>query len=222
MFQMFNGCSNLQTIDLSCIIDTPSLTSTREMFQSCTKVENIDLSNWRNAQNLAVMQSMYYNCQKLKTVDLSSLVVSKLENCQQMFRDCFILEAVSLGNHITLNEYRTSNNSSGNGMMSMFINAGKNGTGMIVDLSGFDPTKIKNDSNGNPWGIGHMFSGCSKLTTVYVSDYWDNSNFSTQNSDWSQKNAFSGCNSLVGGAGTTYKANTNLNSYAKVDGGKDD
>lgn len=223
MYRMFYKCSNLKTVNFSFMVDTPELITTQEMFQGCSALANIDFSNWANAEKFETMHSMFNKCSSLKSVDFSNLVIPGLKNSQQMFLNCSKLENVIFGKHITLYPTRekAKTDNDDKGIMSMFYGACKTNDA-VIDLSGLDTRQIVAATDPKAWGIGHMFNNCSKLKTVYVSEYWDNANFITQNSDWGQKNVFSGCNSLVGGEGTTYKTNTNLNSYAKVDGGKDD
>ncbi|MBP1536459.1 MAG: BspA family leucine-rich repeat surface protein [Ruminococcus sp.] len=223
MYRMFYYCSKLGTVNFSFMVDTPELITTQEMFQGCSALANIDFSNWANAEKFETMHSMFNKCSSLKSVDFSNLVIPGFKNAQQMFLNCSKLENVIFGKHITLYPTRekAKTDNDDKGIMSMFYGACKTNDA-VIDLSGLDTRQIVAATDPKAWGIGHMFNNCSKLKTVYVSEYWDNANFITQNSDWGQKNVFSGCNSLVGGEGTTYKTNTNLNSYAKVDGGKDD
>ena len=76
-----------------------------------------------------------------------------------------------------------------------------------LNLSSFNTSSV--------YFMGHMFEGCSNLTTISVGDNW-----STQatNADYSI-DMFMGCTKLVGGAGTTYDPNHIDMAYAHIDGG---
>ena len=74
-----------------------------------------------------------------------------------------------------------------------------------VDISGFK--NIHANMNG-------FFNGCSKLTTIYVSEDWSNQ-FITGSK------MFQGCTNLVGGKGTVFQSNQIEKSYAIIDGGTD-
>jgi hypothetical protein len=58
-----------------------------------------------------------------------------------------------------------------------------------------------------------MFSWCSNLKTIYVSDGWTTENVT------SSGGMFTGCSSLVGGMGTVYDSNYLQEAYAHIDGG---
>ena len=60
-----------------------------------------------------------------------------------------------------------------------------------------------------------MFSNCSNLSTIYVSELWNISNVEESG------DMFYRCSRLVGGAGTTYDENHTDGQYARVDGGPD-
>ena len=66
-----------------------------------------------------------------------------------------------------------------------------------------------------------MFSGCSSLVKIYVTDPLQNDGVGFTNKKISNdKNMFNGCVSLEGGKGTTYNSAQIKKEYARVDGGE--
>ena len=60
----------------------------------------------------------------------------------------------------------------------------------------------------------NCFSGCTSLTTIFVSNLW---NF-THVSSLYGFSVFSDCTSLVGGNGTAYNSSYTESNYARIDG----
>jgi hypothetical protein len=58
-----------------------------------------------------------------------------------------------------------------------------------------------------------MFSDCSSLTKIYVSNKWTVSRLSYN------QNLFDNNDSLVGGSGTAYSSSNKKSNYAHIDGG---
>ena len=59
--------------------------------------------------------------------------------------------------------------------------------------------------------MANMFSYCSNLSTIYVSDLFDTSSVT------SSGNMFSNSTKLVGGAGTKYNSSYIDKTYARID-----
>ncbi len=76
-----------------------------------------------------------------------------------------------------------------------------------LDLSSFNTAKVTD--------MDYMFSGCSSLKTIYVSDSWTTDNVT------SSDDMFYGCENLVGGQGTEYDIDHRDKDYAHIDGGED-
>ena len=74
-----------------------------------------------------------------------------------------------------------------------------------LDLSHFNTANVNRMNN--------MFSGSSKLTTIYAGDEWSTAAVTNSNA------MFNGCTSLVGGQGTAYDADHVDAEYAHIDGG---
>lgn len=80
MSNMFNACSNIQTIPL---IDTSNVTNMEQMFNYCDKLRTIPLIDTSNVTN---MRRMFNYCQNLQTIPL--LDTSKVSNASFMFGYC--------------------------------------------------------------------------------------------------------------------------------------
>ncbi len=66
MAWMFNGCTNLISLDLSSF-NTAKVTNMYGMFNDCTNLISLDLSSFNTAK-VAGMYSMFYGCTNLQTI----------------------------------------------------------------------------------------------------------------------------------------------------------
>ena len=80
----------------------------------------------------------------------------------------------------------------------------------VLNLSNFDTRNVTN--------VFNLFSGDSSLTTIYVSNKWDISSITGNDTDGQDKagGVFAGCIKLVGGNGTTYNSSYTTSEYAKA------
>ena len=76
-----------------------------------------------------------------------------------------------------------------------------------LDLTRLDTRNITN--------MEGMFSGCTNLKTIYVSEKWNTDKVTNS------AKMFEDCNQLVGGQGTTFDAGHIDKEYARIDGGAD-
>ena len=63
---MFEGCSGLDSLDLSGW-NTANATSMRSMFSNCSSLNSLNLSGW-NTANVTNMRQMFQGCSKLTTI----------------------------------------------------------------------------------------------------------------------------------------------------------
>ena len=80
---MFNGCSNIRSIDLSHF-DSSRVTNMRAMFQSCSNLFEINLYNLVTS-NVKDMGYMFSGCKSLNPLDLTSFETSKVTRMDFMF-----------------------------------------------------------------------------------------------------------------------------------------
>lgn len=70
MQSMFEGCINLESIDLSSF-DTENMKSMTGMFFSCTKLETLDLSSFATPKMVSMLAA-FSNCKNLKKIYVTS------------------------------------------------------------------------------------------------------------------------------------------------------
>ena len=197
---MFYECSGLTSLDVSSF-KTDNVTRMDMMFYGCSGLTSLDVSGFKT-DNVTRMDWMFLGCSGLTKLDISAFNTANVTNMDGMFCDCSGLISLDL------DAFNTANVMS---MQSMFHGC----SGLTsLDLSHFIISKVIYDIANNNYGIGLMFSGCSKLTAIYVGDGWTTVNL-TKSSD-----VFKECTSLVGGAGTVYDPDHTDYTYAHIDGGK--
>ena len=92
---MFYGCSNLEYIDVSRF-NTENVQYMTGMFCGCSNLEYIDVSRF-NTENVRDMTGMFYDCSNLKYIDLSGFFISGACETIQMFLGCTSLKGISIG-----------------------------------------------------------------------------------------------------------------------------
>ena len=167
MSNMFNGCTSLESLDLSSF-NTSNVTTMRQMFNDCTSLKSLDLSNF-NTSNVETMEAMFNGCTSLKSLDLSSFNTSNVTTMFNMFSGCNNLA------ELNLSSFNTSNVTT---MQAMF-----NGCKVLksLNLSNFNTSNVKD--------MREMFMACIALETLDLSSF-DTSNVTNMT------NMFRACESL--------------------------
>lgn len=166
--QMFNGCSNLLTLDLSSF-NTSNVVNMDSMFSGCAKLTTLDLSSF-NTSKVLDMNCMFCNCSNLTSLDVSNFNTSKVLDMDSMFSGCTKLTTLDLSS------FNTSLLTSMDGMFSNCKSL------TSLDLSNFKTSKVLRMDN--------MFSSCTALTLLNVSSF-DTSNVT------SMYGMFKGCTNLT-------------------------
>ena len=161
---MFKGCSNLSSLDLSTF-STSSVTSMEGMFSRCHKLASLNLSTF-DTSSVTDMRSMFEGCSNLSSLDLSTFNTSSVTNIKSMFSGCSNLGSLNLS---------TFNTSSVTDMRSMFEGCSNLGS---LNLSTFNTSSVT--------GMGWMFCECRSLTSL------DLSTFNTSNVQY-MNDMFCGC-----------------------------
>ena len=146
MNSMFNGCSNLTSLDLFTHFNTSKVTNMRNMFCNCYNLTELDLSAF-NTSKVTSMNSMFYNCPGLTSIDLSSFNTSNVTSMEHMFYGCNGLTTLDLSN------FDTSNVTD---MHGMFINCSN-----LTTIKGVIDMKSCED-------YYDMFLNCPKLKGVKI------------------------------------------------------
>ncbi|MBR5577559.1 MAG: Ig-like domain-containing protein, partial [Lachnospiraceae bacterium] len=98
---MFYGCSNLETIDLSGL-STSNVTDMTRMFGGCNQLRTLDVSSF-NTSNVTNMEGMFNECSNLITIDLSGFDVLKVTNMSAMFGNCSSLKSIKSPQNLKCN-----------------------------------------------------------------------------------------------------------------------
>ena len=149
---MFDGLSNIITIDFGDNIDTSNVTSMTRMFSACSSLTSLDLSKF-DTSNVTSMSRMFKECRVLTSLDLSNFDTSKVRSMSNMFDLCQALTSVNVSS------FNTSNVTN---MLCMFIGCAELAS---LDLSSFDFSSVYSFTN--------MFSNLgisadNKPISVYV------------------------------------------------------
>lgn len=193
MNSMFEGCSSLTSLDVSGFC-TDNVNNMSYMFGGCSSLTSLDVSGF-NTGRVTNMCGMFSDCSKLTSIDVSGFNTSAVTNMAGMFNRCYSLTSLDLS------KFNTANVTN---MFAMFRSCNNMTT---LDLSAFNTKKLTNTY--------HMFYSCEQLSTIYVSEQWDMSKVTAENS-WGM---FYDTRNLVGGAGTTFNESYMDVSYAHIDEG---
>lgn len=96
MEDMFSGCHNLGSLDLSSF-KTHNVTTMRSMFYNCQTLSGLDLSSFET-HRVIDMAYMFYGCKNLTSLDLSNFYTPKLVSCYDMFARCTNLVSIDIPN----------------------------------------------------------------------------------------------------------------------------
>lgn len=216
MQTMFEGSTNLRTINLPKGFIGSNVTDLNGMFRGCVSLTELDLSG-SNAEKVKNMGSMFYGCVALSNLNLSGFKTGSLTDMQYLFSSCQSLESLDLSGFNTENvtsmvsmfsqcsslrslDLSSFNTSKVIGMNLMFYNC----TNLeSIDLSSFETENLQQ--------MPHMFYSCTKLETL------DLSSFATPNMT-SMLSAFQNCKNLktiyVTSAFTTDKGTEGRTAFA--------
>lgn len=201
MEKMFEGCTQLHTINFGRSFELSNVTTMERMFYKCYALTNADFSTFGNAPLLENIKWMFIDCRSITTINLSNFTTSsKLNTMERVFKRCYALTSIDISNLNTSNVKI---------MLETFYDC----TSLIsLDLSSFDTSNVT--TMEKMFG----FAGANNnLTTIYVSDLWSTDSI-TNDAD-----VFYYCNALVGEKGTSASSSKNTDPnrkkviYARID-----
>ena len=96
----FAGCSTLETITGLEYLNTANVKNMSNMFSGCQNLSSLDLSKF-NTEKVTNMSRMFYGCQNLSSLDLSKFNTEKVTDMSSMFEDCLELSSLDLSNFNT-------------------------------------------------------------------------------------------------------------------------
>lgn len=202
MEKMFEGCTQLHTINFGRSFELSNVTTMERMFYKCYALTNADFSTFGNAPLLENIKWMFIDCRSITTINLSNFTTSsKLNTMERVFKRCYALTSIDISNLNTSNVKI---------MLETFYDC----TSLIsLDLSSFDTSNVTT--------MEKMFgfaSANNTLTTIYVSNLWSTASITNRDAE-----VFYYCNALVGEKGTAASGAINKDSnrkkviYARID-----
>ena len=150
MSNMFYGCNNLTSLDVSNF-NTSNVTNISYMFNGCNNLTSLDVSNF-DTKNVTNMAAMFNGCEKLTSLDVSNWNTSKVSTMYQMFWHCYKLKMLNGANNWNVSSLENT--------QWMFVGC-RNLT--AFDMSGWIAPKLSNTYA--------MFSYCESLTTLDISGW---------------------------------------------------
>lgn len=173
-YGMFYNCKSLQTIDLSSFNTSNSVEFTR-MFSGCSNLENLDVSQFDTSKAL-YLNEMFALCQKLTELDVSNFDTSKATTFSQMFYGCTSLLTLNVTNFDTGNCTDFSKMFSGllvdNLNLTNFNTAkAKNMSFMFQNMSAVANLDLSSFKTDKVTNMEYMFAGMKSLTELNVSEF---------------------------------------------------
>lgn len=176
MSYMFSGFSNLTSIDLTNF-NTARVTDMSNMFSGCSGLTSLNLSGL-NTENVTDMSHMFEDCSSLTSLDLSGLDTKNVTNMSHMFEGCSSLTGLDLSELNTENVIDVS-------YMFKGCSSLESQNLVLPDLNYYN--YFSDDHLNN---LSHMFEDCSSLTSIDVSKI---STYYVTDMSY----MFSGCSSLT-------------------------
>ena len=152
IYQIFQGCENLQTLNLSGW-ELDSITSMYGLFHNLPKLTSLNLNSF-TTKNVTDMGYMFAGTKKLASLDLLSFDTSKVTNMVSMFQDMESLTNINLSSFDTRNVTNMSR---------MFFMTSVNPPITNLDLSSFNTSKVTT--------MERMFVGLANLQNLNVSSF---------------------------------------------------
>lgn len=93
--QLFKGFSNVKKIQMNGNFHTDNVYNMEEMFYGCSNLTSLDLSGFDTSE-VWNMSSMFYGCSNLTSLDLSGFHTENVDNMKKMFEGCNNLTSLDL------------------------------------------------------------------------------------------------------------------------------
>lgn len=103
---MFENCSSLQTLDLSCITSTPELRDCNDMFNGCTNLKELKAPRFIST-NFRYTNGVFRNCGSLEFLDLTGTNTTNMSSMANWFTASNQLKKVILGENFRFNNTST-------------------------------------------------------------------------------------------------------------------
>ena len=153
-YGLFDGMTNLKTVDLSKAIFTDDVTDMRYMFKDCSSLEKVDLSGL-NTGSITEMNAMFSGCESLESADLRGFDTGNVLYMAFMFKECKSLKTLQLGNNFKTDKVTEMNQ--------MFLGCSSINE---LDLSKFKLTGI--EDNGDSDIVVDLFGDNDSLKKLTI------------------------------------------------------
>lgn len=157
--RMFEGCTNLETIEGLEYINTVKVKKLSNMFYNCKKLTSISFGSNFTTDKVTSMDMMFMGCESLTELDLSTFSSEALTSMSYMFAGnyecspCKELTSIKFGDNFTIESVKT--------LQCTFEGCEKLTN---LDISKFTPTTALTN-------MGSTFSGCKALTKLDLSNF---------------------------------------------------
>ena len=190
---VFNGCSSLESIDLSKWSETFNnncVKSCTSMFANCHNLTSINLSGW-DIFKIGDVNSMFNGCRALEStndiIGFNSLNTTESTNMSYMFANCSALTYVDLsginGKNNTNSSYmfyQCKNLNNINNIENFNINKVTTMHSMFFKCSGLTSLDLSKWETNNLNNMECMFSGCTSLSNLlFTKDKFNTSKVTT-------------------------------------------
>lgn len=174
----FSGCTNLTSIEGIENLNTSNVKYMNEMFDQCSNLETLDLSHF-NTEKVGNMSNMFNGCTKLRDLNISSFNTENVTNMYGMFYGCSSLDSLDLSHFNTRNVRKDGMNYMFNGCSSLsYLNVSnfitdKNSMqldGLFQGCSSLQTLDLSSFDTRGAGSVNYLFDGCSALRTIYVSE----------------------------------------------------
>ena len=92
---MFKGCKSLQSISFISDFDTSQVTDMQSMFNGCSNLTSLDLSHF-NTSKVQFMNKMFKDCINLQSLYFNKIASESLGTMHQMFYNCSSLKYLNI------------------------------------------------------------------------------------------------------------------------------
>ena len=166
MRYMFEGCSSLESIDLSSF-NTAAVTSMYEMFKDCSSLTALNLSNF-DTQNVTDMAYMFEGCSSLAALDVSKFNTQSVTDMRYMFDNCASLASLDLSSFDTQKVWSMQNmlTNCDNLRKITFGDKFKVTSAVVLSTPMFTASNVV--SNGK-WGLGSETANVSYTSQELIS-----------------------------------------------------
>ena len=189
IFNLFGGCSSLETIQGIETWDISNITDIRNMFRGCSSLTSLDLSGW-DTSKIDKITGMFYGCRSLKNLDVSTFDITKVNDLSDMFNGCSSLSYLNITGWDFKNITNVYNMFSNVGLetidTSTWLNA-NNITNFANFCNGATTEYITLTFSGSMWAIMHTCKNVKHVTwkdcTVVIDNY-SFPGFGTNKHEW--------------------------------------